>query len=465
MRNAHLSKTTASRWSPCASAGRVLALGWFFAFGCGGDDGESGSGTGGSSSTAAGSGGTATTTTGGKVGATVGGTASGGGAATTSGGTVAGGGTTTNGGTTPTTGGTTTNGGTTPTTGGAAPNGGTAPTTGGTTTNGGVVGASGGTSGAGAGGGPSACGATGFHVRDGVLYDVNCNEFVMRGVNYPYTWYSTRNTQQDLTAIAATGANTVRWVLATGARWTKTDAATLTNLIAWAKAARLVSVLEVHDTTGYAEQAESVPLTNATSYWTGADISAVLKGQEAYVIVNAGNEPNGNDSSASWAPSHVTAVQALRGAGLTHTVMIDAPNWGQDWQNAMRDGGGAPIWDADSQKNLVFSVHMYDVYSSSAIISNYFNTFSTKYTAPLVVGEFAADHGASGNVDEDTIVSLAENLGIGYLGWSWSGNSSELSSLDMTVNFDSASLTAWGERLINGANGIKATSSPCSCFD
>jgi mannan endo-1,4-beta-mannosidase len=302
-------------------------------------------------------------------------------------------------------------------------------------------------------------------VREGVLYDVNCNEFVMRGVNYPYTWFSTRDTQADLSAIAATGANAVRLVLSTGGRWTRTTAQNLTSLIDWAKAAELVVIAEVHDTTGYSEQSGSVALSNATSYWTSADIAAALSGQEAYVIVNVGNEPNGNDTSSSWVSSHVTAVQALRSAGFSHTLMVDAPNWGQDWQNGMRDGGGVPIWTADSQKNLVFSVHMYDVYGSSSTISSYFNTFLSAYEAPLVVGEFAADHGASGNVDEDTIMSLAENMGIGYLGWSWAGNSGDLATLDITTDFNASSLTTWGNRLVNGENGIAATSQRCSCFD
>jgi mannan endo-1,4-beta-mannosidase len=302
-------------------------------------------------------------------------------------------------------------------------------------------------------------------VQDGALMDVKCNEFVLRGVNYPYTWYSSQNTQQNFAAIAAAGANAVRIVLSNGARWTRTPPATLASLIESAKNAKLVAILELHDTTGYSEQAGSAALQTATSYWTASDILPVLQGQEAYVLVNIGNEPNGNDTTNQWAPSHVTAVQALRSAGLTHSLMVDAPNWGQDWTNTMRDGGGSSIWDADPQKNLVFSVHMYDVYGAASTVTSYFNTFLSRYSAPLVVGEFAADHGTSGNVDEDAIMANAESLSLGYLGWSWSGNSTDLSSLDITRNFDAASLTPWGTRLIDGANGLKATSQRCTCFD
>src|SRR5690606_17978792 len=34
---------------------------------------------------------------------------------------------------------------------------------------------------------------SGFYVEDGKLYDVNCNEFIARGVNDPYVWYKTAN--------------------------------------------------------------------------------------------------------------------------------------------------------------------------------------------------------------------------------------------------------------------------------
>ncbi|HOU89396.1 MAG TPA: cellulase family glycosylhydrolase, partial [Polyangiaceae bacterium] len=349
---------------------------------------------------------------------------------------------------------------------GGAPTGGTA--TGGTNTGGtGGGGTGGGGTGGGGTGGTAGCSATGFHVSNGRLEDVTCSPFVMRGVNYPYAWFATRNTQQDFQAIASTGANAVRIVLATGGRWTRVSGSTLSSLIGWAKSSQLVAVVEVHDTTGWSEQSGSVDLTNATSYWTSQEIRSALDGQEAYVIVNVGNEPMGNNTTNDWATRHATAVTTLRNAGLRHTLMVDAPNWGQDWTNTMRDGSGTDsIWSADPDRNLVFSIHMYDVYGSSATVTSYFNGFLDRSPAlPLVVGEFAADHGAAGNVDEDTIMQLSQTLGVGYLGWSWSGNSGDLASLDLTNDFAVNSLTTWGNRLVNGSNGIASTAEVCGCFD
>ncbi|MBC8069295.1 MAG: hypothetical protein IAG13_13245 [Deltaproteobacteria bacterium] len=55
-------------------------------------------------------------------------------------------------------------------------------------------------------------------------------------------------------------------------------------------------------------------------------------------------------------------------------------------------------------------------------------------------------------------------MGLGYLGWSWSGNSAELASLDVVLDFDFDQLSAWGELLVNGESGLLATSQTCTCF-
>jgi mannan endo-1,4-beta-mannosidase len=87
----------------------------------------------------------------------------------------------------------------------------------------------------------------------------------------------------------------------------------------------------------------------------------------------------------------------------------------------------------------------------------------SSYNVPLIVGEFGADHQGE-EVDEDSILAVAETYNIGYLGWSWSGNSGGTESLDITYNFDVNNLSPWGDRLINGVNGLRATSQIASVF-
>jgi mannan endo-1,4-beta-mannosidase len=300
----------------------------------------------------------------------------------------------------------------------------------------------------------------GFSIQNGQLMDNNGVPFVMRGVNYPYTWFQSQPTQQDFAAMSATGANTVRIVLSTGGQWPRVAGAQVGQLIQWAKDHRMIAVLEVHDSTGWREQTTAVPISNAVAYWTSADVRAAIDGQENFVIINIANEPFGNSTSANYVPDTMAAIQALRTAGLTHTIMIDAANWGQDWSNTMRDNA-MQLWNADSRRNLLFSVHMYEVYQTPAPIIAYMQAFDDM-ALPLVIGEFGPQNNGQ-PVDVETVFSQAQQRGNGYLGWSWSGNGGCCVTLDMVTNF-STTFTSWGNRIVNGTHGIRATSVRASVF-
>ncbi|WP_236004505.1 cellulase family glycosylhydrolase [Amycolatopsis pittospori] len=304
----------------------------------------------------------------------------------------------------------------------------------------------------------AASAAAGFHVGNGRLLDANGNDFVMRGVNHAHTWYPSTTTQ-SLKDIKALGANTVRVVLSSGDRWTRNEASEVAGVVAQCKANKVICVLEVHDTTGYGEQSGAVTLARAAEYLLG--VKSALVGQEKYVIVNIGNEPYGNTTYPAWTGDTKNAIQALRSGGLTHTLMVDAPTWGQDWSFTMRDNA-ASVFAADPQANTVFSVHMYGVFDTAAEIDDYLNRFVAA-KLPIVVGEFGFDH-SDGNPDEDTILATTQRLQLGYLGWSWSGNGGGVEYLDMVTDFNAAQLTSWGQRIFNGANGIKATSREASVF-
>ncbi|GAA3019946.1 cellulase family glycosylhydrolase [Streptomyces fulvorobeus] len=300
--------------------------------------------------------------------------------------------------------------------------------------------------------------ATGFHVSAGRLLDANGNDFVLRGVNHAHTWYPGR-TAQALADVKALGANSVRVVLSTGDRWTKNGTDDVKAVVAQCKANRLICVLEPHDTTGYGEQAGAVSLDRAVDYWT--EVQDAVKGQEKYVILNLGNEPHGNSGYAAWTADTSKAIGRMRTAGFDHTLMADAPNWGQDWSFTMRDNAPG-VFAADPMRNTVFSIHMYGVFDTAPEVSDYLNRFVSR-GLPVVVGEFGDAH-SDGNPDEDAILATAERLGLGYLGWSWSGNGGGVEYLDMATGFDASRLSPWGQRIFNGPNGIKQTAEEASVF-
>ncbi|MDT9686682.1 cellulase family glycosylhydrolase [Streptomyces sp. TRM76323] len=303
---------------------------------------------------------------------------------------------------------------------------------------------------------PSGAAATGLHIRDGRLLEGNGNDFIMRGVNHAHTWYPGET--QSLADVKALGANTVRVVLSNGHRWTKNSPADVAGVIDQCKANRLICVLEVHDTTGYGEEPAAATLDQAADYWIG--LKDVLAGEEDYVIVNIGNEPWGNTNPAGWTAPTTAAVKKLRAAGFQHTIMVDAPNWGQDWQGVMR-ANARTVYDADPTGNLIFSIHMYSVFDTAAEITDYLNAF-VDAGLPLLIGEFGGPPDQWGDPDEDTMLAAAEQLRLGYLAWSWSGNTDPI--LDLAIDFDPGRLSGWGQRIFHGVNGIAQTAREATVF-
>ncbi|MFD7658911.1 cellulase family glycosylhydrolase, partial [Actinosynnema sp. NPDC059797] len=293
---------------------------------------------------------------------------------------------------------------------------------------------------------PQAGAAVGLHVSGTRVVEANGRPFVMRGVNHPHVWFTGRTSA--FADVKALGANAVRVVLGSGKRWgPSTDTAAVVDLC---KRNRLICVLEVHDTTGYGEEGAAASLAEAVDYWVGQ--KSALVGQEDYVVINIGNEPIGNVDAAQWTAATAAAIRELRANGFQHLLMVDGPNWGQDWQHVMRDNAQT-VLDADAQRNTVLSIHMYSVFNTASAITSYLDRFQANGW-PLVIGEFGWRF-ASGEVDHETILSEAEERGLGYLAWSWSGNTDPI--LDMATEFDPTRLTTWGQRIFHGANGIKAT--------
>jgi len=297
---------------------------------------------------------------------------------------------------------------------------------------------------------------TGFYVDGTVLRDANGNAFVMRGINMAHNWYPDKD-EVSLDAIAATGSNTVRIVLACGERWDKDDMDTLEKLIEEADRRDMIAVVELHDGTGSDDAAS---LEAMTDYWV--EMACILEGLEDRVIVNIANEWLGDWDDKLWRDAYVEAVKKLRDAGIKNTLMIDAAGWGQ-WARSIKKYG-YDVFEADPEKNTMFSVHMYGLSGGSEWMIRYCLEAAEEQNLCICVGEFGYTH-SDGDVKEDYLMQYCEEKGIGYLAWSWKGNSGGVEYLDLALEWDGSSLSAdWGEKLVNGKYGIKATSKKCSIF-
>ncbi len=298
---------------------------------------------------------------------------------------------------------------------------------------------------------------SGFTVDGTKLLDANGSEFVFRGINHAHSWFRDQDTTA-LDAIAATGANSVRIVLANGIQWQKDDADTVKNLIQMCRDRKLIAIVEVHDGTGD-DSIET--LDKIADYWI--EVKDALIGNEDCAILNIANEWVGTWDSKKWRDGYVSVIPKIREAGIENTIMVDSVGWGQ-YGKCIQDFG-QEVFDSDPLKNTMFSVHMYGTAgkNENTISSNLEG--ATSQDLCVCVGEFGYNH-SDGDVKEEYIMQYCTENNIGYLGWSWKGNGGGVEYLDIANEWDGSVLSPdWGENLINGTNGIKETSKICSIFE
>ncbi len=304
---------------------------------------------------------------------------------------------------------------------------------------------------------PMPLSAQGITTKGDEILDAAGEPLLLRGINVPHAWYEDR-TEMALKDVAATGANAVRVVLSAGGEWGLTTPEEVTEIVALARQHGLVAMLEVHNATGWGEREGAMSLPGIVPYWLS--LKEVLEGTEGAVMINLANEPTGNGVPPGvWYEQHAEAIRALREAGFSHTLVVDGPNWGQDAEGTMQ--ALAPrLAGEDPQGDTVFSVHMYQVYDTPEKVWSTMRAYEEN-NLPLIVGEFGMDHQGD-PVDEGAIFEAANALGVGYIGWSWSGNAEDVADLDIVEDFDPARLSPWGERLIHGKGGIEETSRPAN---
>lgn len=290
----------------------------------------------------------------------------------------------------------------------------------------------------------------GMYVRGTTLYDGNGNPFVMRGVNLPHAWYTDKTTT-SINAVASLGANSIRVVLADGTQWDKTSKSEVEAIINQAKAKGLVTVLEVHDHTGFDDPSR---LDIAVNYWL--EMKDLLNDNKDYVIVNIANEWLGTWNKAQvWTDTYVNAIKKLRNAGLENVIMVDAPGYGQETQPMIDNC--QTVLNADKTGNTMFSIHMYSVAGENeSVVKSNIDRMLAKGVC-TVIGEFG-DFQNGGDVDEATIISYSEDKKIGTLAWSWKGNGGNDATLDMSRDWAGTDLTDWGKYAFYAEKGIYNTS-------
>ena len=226
------------------------------------------------------------------------------------------------------------------------------------------------------------------------------------------------------------------------------------KIINWCENAGLVCVLEIHDHTG-SDNPSDLKMW-AVEYWN--EMKNLLNAHKKYVIVNIANEWLGSWNKGSiWAQTYIDVVKILRVIGIQNALMVDASGYGQESGPIIENA--KKVLEADPNKNVIFSYH---VYSSLGKNKNTLYTAFDKLKNTgvcWIAGEFGWYHQGV-YIPYKDLMEYCQKNGIGWLAWSWTGNSGDDSPLDITsVNtFSKNDLSFWGKDIFYGKNGIQNTS-------
>ena len=311
-------------------------------------------------------------------------------------------------------------------------------------------------------------------IQDGKLRDSYGKPFIFRGVTVEQN-LAPEKALQAIRDAAALGANAVQ-VEINGNEYERERMITgeqLRAIIETCKTSRLICVLEPNDVAGYPDaRGAGIPAT-AASFWSWPDIRSAIEGQQAHIILGFGNQYLSPMSPYEYMARMDTYLADFLQYPLnTFVIMIDGSGWGQDADNAMYEYAKTRASQARSL-NLLYSVDMFDAYTNPENVRAYIESFSA-IKAPLVIGGFAPTPyyhphnvgprpAVAYDLPENFVMQYAEQFGVGYFGWSWSGNTK--SALDIVTGYNASTLTNWGNVLFNDANGIKTTAKRASIYD
>ncbi len=289
----------------------------------------------------------------------------------------------------------------------------------------------------------------GIHVKGNKIFAPDGEEIILRGINKMFVWLDKEG--EAIPEIAKTGANCVRIV------WTMKDGdyQGLEKLIEKCAEYQMIPIVELHD--GTCKWNEEI-FKQITAWWTAPEMVKIAKKHRKYLMINYANElGDWRTTVDDYNKKYIAAVKALRKAGIHTPIVIDAGKCGQDINSYYT--GGETILNADPDKNIIISVHMWWTDNDENRIKDAINSVS--YTnAPLIVGEFAAyGMGCVQTIRYKTIMEECAKNKIGWLAWSWGPGNQDCPLMDMTKDNKFTGLYSWGkEAAIDGEFSIKNTS-------
>ncbi len=313
-----------------------------------------------------------------------------------------------------------------------------------------------------------------FETQGNKIVDPCGNDFVMKGVNYSlsddWNFPGNLNTGRELSSqIILANPNTVRiqWYVDYGQPSRPAlSLVGLDSVISRFAAADIVTVLEIHDFTHIHTDTTAFN-TNVVAWWTSQPVLDLIEKHKSHIFVNVANEygpamypapnytlnPNYNSQITTWVTHYKNVVNRLRNAGIEVPIIIDAPNYGMDYQTVINN---ATIFnDNDPLHRIIMSCHAY-WNSTASEMTSIVNQLSA-LTLPVILGEIGNVDFACNAIQMNSVLDACQNKGLGWLAWTW--NRDECSMRNMTANqpgvYNSptdgqfSTLTTYGDVIVN----------------
>lgn len=315
-----------------------------------------------------------------------------------------------------------------------------------------------------------------FTINNNQIVDPCSNVFIPRGVNYSIAddWNfpsNLNNGNERSSEIIKANPNTVRiqWYVDYGqATRPVLTLSSLDSVISRFAKAKIVSILELHDFTHI--HTDTAAFNNVIiDWWKEPAVLALINKHKSHLILNIANEygpalypapnytlnPNYSSQINIWVSHIKNCILYLRGAGITVPIMIDAANYGMDYQAVIDHGNDFKTQDPLSR--IIMSCHAYWGENASGM-ANIVNQLAN-LTVPVVFGEVGNLDFSCNPIEMDALLARATIKKMGWLAWTW--NRDECATRNMTSNITNdansstdgrfSSLTSYGQTIVNNA--------------
>jgi len=326
-----------------------------------------------------------------------------------------------------------------------------------------------------------------FSTNGNQILDPCGQAFIPRGVNYSLAddWNFPDNLndgRERSSEIIKANPNTVRieWYVDYGnvSRPTLTLEG-LDSVISRFARANIVSILEIHDFTHNHTDTTAFN-SQVIAWWTSPAVLQLINKHQSHLLLNIANEygpslydsfgnPNANYTTqiTAWVQHIKSCIMYLRSAGIIIPIIVDAPNYGMDYQTVIDHG--SEFVSHDPLHKIIMSCHAY--WNDNAAGMQSIASQMAALSFPVIFGEVGNVDFACAPIEVDAFLTAAKNNNLGWLAWTW--NRDECPTRNMTANDSGnpssptdgkfSTLTTYGQQIVNNAtyglvtNAVKPT--------